>query len=313
MRLMQHKREAFWFYRYLSNFYDKLVNPLFWTESMREKSLSIVDWEGGDQLKVIDVGSGTGFTTKGIAARVPARNITCVDQSPHQMERAMVRPELEDCRFRVGDAESIPFPDDTFDRYVSAGSIEYWPNPQQGVNEAYRVIKEGGEALLIGPIEPVNPISRFIADTWMLFPPEEDYFLYFQEAGFTDVKWTYVRPHWQENERYGIAISGTKPAPGRSPKADQVAARSQMAVVEAEPDGAWLGRDVLLAGRVLVGSAAGFLFIPMALLAHVTAPLRGIESEHVEPLNKEQKAVLLGLGMVAAFFVGYKLTRRKSS
>ena len=38
---MQHKREAFWFYRYLSIFYDKLVNPLFWTEPMRDKSLSI--------------------------------------------------------------------------------------------------------------------------------------------------------------------------------------------------------------------------------------------------------------------------------
>lgn len=63
MRLMQHKREAYWFYRYLSNFYDKLVNPLFWTESMREKSLAIVDWSDADALKVVDVGSGTGFTT----------------------------------------------------------------------------------------------------------------------------------------------------------------------------------------------------------------------------------------------------------
>ena len=70
------------------------------------------------------------------------------------MERAMVKPELERCRFRLGDAENLPFEDDTFDRYVSAGSIEYWPDPQRGINEAYRVIKEGGQALMIGPIEP---------------------------------------------------------------------------------------------------------------------------------------------------------------
>jgi MPBQ/MSBQ methyltransferase len=25
-----------------------------------------------------------------------------------------------------GDAEDLPFPADSFDRYVSAGSIEYW-------------------------------------------------------------------------------------------------------------------------------------------------------------------------------------------
>jgi MPBQ/MSBQ methyltransferase len=305
---MQHKREAFWFYRYLSQFYDKLVNPLFWTARMREKALDVVDWSNSSQLKVIDVGSGTGFTTQGIASRVPARNITCLDQSPQQMERAMVKEDLQDCRFRLGDAEKLPFPDDTFDRYVSAGSIEYWPDPQRGVNEAYRVIKEGGQALLIGPIEPVNPISKFIANTWMLFPPESDYHLYFREAGFENIDWTYVRPHWQENERYGIAIVGTKPAPGRSPAYRPV--DPSAALVEANPEGGWLGRNLLLTGRVLLGSAAGFLFIPMALLAHVTAPLRGIEGE-VEPLNREQKIVLGGLGAVTAILLFRAIFRKR--
>ena len=313
MKLMQHKREAYWFYRYLSNFYDKLVNPLFWTEYMRDKALSIGKWEGGEDLSVVDVGSGTGFTTEGITKYVPAKNIICVDQSPHQMERAMQKPGLHDVRFRVGDAEHIPFPDDTFDRYVSAGSIEYWPNPQQGVNEAYRVVREDGYALLIGPIEPVNPISRFIANTWMLFPPENDYFLYMVEAGFEDIEWTYVRPHWQENERYGIAILGRKPKTGRSPNAEAVTERSQMALVEAEPQGGWLGQNLLLTSRVLVGSAAGFLFIPMALLAHVTAPIRGVQysEEEFQPLNEQQQNVLLGIGVAAAFYVGYRLMRRR--
>ena len=35
MRLIQHKREAFWFYRFLSPLYDSWVNPLFWTLDMR--------------------------------------------------------------------------------------------------------------------------------------------------------------------------------------------------------------------------------------------------------------------------------------
>ena len=305
---MQHKQEAFWFYRYLSNFYDKLVNPLFWTERMREKSLNVADWSQGKELKVVDVGSGTGFTTLGIVDRVPARNVVCVDQSPQQMERAMVKPGLEDCRFRLGDAENLPFADDTFDRYVSAGSIEYWPNPQEGINEAYRVIKEGGQALMIGPIEPVNPVSRFIANTWMLFPPESDYHLYFQEAGFENIDWTYIRPHWQQNERYGIAIVGTKPAPGKSPSRTHFS--HGRSLVEAEPRGGWLGRNVLLVSRVFVGSVAGFLFIPMALLAHVSAPLRGVEGE-VEPLNKEQKTVLIGLGAVVALGLLRVITRKR--
>ena len=31
MRLIQHKKEAYWFYRFLSLGYDDWVNPLFWT------------------------------------------------------------------------------------------------------------------------------------------------------------------------------------------------------------------------------------------------------------------------------------------
>ena len=39
MRLIQHKREAFWFYRFLSLGYDRWVNPLFWTPAMRALAL----------------------------------------------------------------------------------------------------------------------------------------------------------------------------------------------------------------------------------------------------------------------------------
>ena len=37
-----------------------------------------------------------------------------------------------------GDAEDLPFATNSFDRYLSAGSIEYWPEPQRGIKEAYR-------------------------------------------------------------------------------------------------------------------------------------------------------------------------------
>jgi MPBQ/MSBQ methyltransferase len=72
-----------------------------------------------------------------------------------------------------GDAENLPFDTDSADRYVSAGSIEYWPDPQRGIAEAYRVIKPGGLACLIGPVYPTFWLSRMMADFWMLFPTEQ--------------------------------------------------------------------------------------------------------------------------------------------
>lgn len=74
-----------------------------------------------------------------------------------------------------GDAEDLPLATDGYDRYVSAGSIEYWPDPQRGIREAYRVIKPGGLACLIGPVHPTFWLSRFFADVWMLFPTEAEY------------------------------------------------------------------------------------------------------------------------------------------
>ena len=54
-----------------------------------------------------------------------------VDQSPHQFNQAEVKPELKDVKRIIGDAENLPFDANMFDRWTSAGSIEYWPNPQQ--------------------------------------------------------------------------------------------------------------------------------------------------------------------------------------
>src|SRR3954454_23012045 len=76
--LIQHKREAYWFYRFLSLGYDRWVNPLFWTPAMRADALAEARLEAG--LSVLDAGAGTGFTTEGIVATVPAQRVTMLDQ-----------------------------------------------------------------------------------------------------------------------------------------------------------------------------------------------------------------------------------------
>ncbi|KAM0873085.1 hypothetical protein ACQ4PT_038282 [Festuca glaucescens] len=168
-RFIQHKKEAFWFYRFLSIVYDHVINPGHWTEDMRDDALEPANLYS-DELKVVDVGGGTGFTTLGIVKHVDKENVTLLDQSPHQLEKARQKEALNGVSIMEGDAEDLPFPTDTFDRYVSAGSIEYWPDPQRGIKEAYRVVKPGGLACLIGPVHPTYWLSRFFADMWMLFP-----------------------------------------------------------------------------------------------------------------------------------------------
>jgi MPBQ/MSBQ methyltransferase len=252
MGLIQHKREAYWFYRFLSLGYDRWVNPLFWTPAMRESALDEAALERGQ--KVLDAGAGTGFTTEGIVARVDAADVTMLDQSPHQLARSQTKPALAHCERVLGDAEDLPFPDDTFDRYISAGSIEYWPDPQRGIAEAYRVVRTGARALVIGPVRPANRVARALAETWMLFPAVDEYRAWMEAAGFAELRVVELAPDWYRDRRapYALAISGVKPRPGPSPAPPPRPA-------EAPP-----GRATF-AFRFVAGSAAGVLFIPIAV------------------------------------------------
>jgi MPBQ/MSBQ methyltransferase len=255
MRLIQHKREAYWFYRFLSLGYDDWVNPLFWTPEMRERALVAARLDRRD-LETLDAGAGTGFTTEGIVERVDPPHVTMLDQSPHQLARADRRPALAGVRRLLGDAEALPFADDSFDRYVSAGSIEYWPEPQRGIAEAYRVLREGGVGVVMGPVRPAARIIRALADLWMLFPSVDDYRTWFERAGFEDVQVIPVAPSWYRDTRvpYAVAVSGVA---GAGPS--EVVLAEDAESLEAP------GGHLRSALRFGVGSLAGLAFVPIAL------------------------------------------------
>nr|CAD1819798.1 unnamed protein product [Ananas comosus var. bracteatus] len=100
-RFIQHKKEAFWFYRFLSIVYDHVINPGHWTEDMRDEALKPADLYS-PRLKVVDVGGGTGFTTLGIVKHVDPKNVTIIDQSPHQLAKARQKEPLKECTIMEG-------------------------------------------------------------------------------------------------------------------------------------------------------------------------------------------------------------------
>lgn len=217
--LIQHKREAFWFYRFLSIVYDTVVNPFHWTVGMRDKSLTQAGLEERRDMVTVDVGGGTGFCTEGVVKYIDPEYVTLLDQSPHQMAKARKKDSLKGVTFVEGDAENLPFASGYADRYTSAGSIEYWPEPQRGIAEAYRVIKPGGKATIIGPVRATNAFSRFWCDLWMLFPMESEYRQWYEAAGFEDITVSYIGPEAYKGVRQhglimGLTITGTKPKNG---------------------------------------------------------------------------------------------------
>jgi MPBQ/MSBQ methyltransferase len=263
VRFIQHKAEARWFYRVVSRGYDRWINPLFWTAPMRDRALALARLDE-PALDVVDVGAGTGFATEAIVRSVAPGRVTMLDQSPDQLARARRKRALDGVAKMLGDAEALPFATDSRDRYVSTGSIEYWPDPQRAIAEAYRVLRPGGVALLAGPLRRTHPLARTLSDAWMLFPPEEDYVAWFERAGFGSIERVHVAPEWWDAnwDPYAVAIAGVKPRAGESPL-----------VLEPPADGAVPVTPARLA-RFAAGSLAGAAFIPIALWFSLRSRLR---------------------------------------
>ncbi|KAH1138848.1 hypothetical protein GLYMA_10G178600v4 [Glycine max] len=173
-------KEAFWFYKFLATtVYDHVINPWHWTEDMRDNALEHADVYDR-KVRMVDVEGGAAFTTLGIVKHVDAKNVTILDQSPHHLAKTKQKEPLKECKIIEGDAENLPFPTDYADHIFLLEGIEYWPDPQRGIKEAYRVLKIRGKACIIGPVYPTFWLSRFFADMWMNFPKEEEYLEWFK-------------------------------------------------------------------------------------------------------------------------------------
>ena len=180
MGVLEDKARARLFYKYLSQVYDT-INPFIWNEEMRDEALEWFGIEAGD--RVLDVGCGTGFATEGLLQHTD--DVWGLDQSAHQLEKAFAKFGKRDrVKFHRGDAERLPFADDSFDAYWSSGSIEYWPDPVAALREARRVTKPGGPVLVVGPDYPRTTLFSRLADAIMLFYDEAEADRMFAEAGF---------------------------------------------------------------------------------------------------------------------------------
>mgnify|MGYP000420907863 FL=1 len=180
MGVLEDKARARLFYKYLSRVYDT-INPFIWNEEMRDEALEWFGIEAGD--RVLDVGCGTGFATEGLLEHTD--DVWGLDQSAHQLEKAFGKfGKRGRVKFHRGDAERLPFADDSFDAYWSSGSIEYWPDPVAALREARRVTKPGGPVLVVGPDYPTSTAFAKLADAIMLFYDEAEADRMFAEAGF---------------------------------------------------------------------------------------------------------------------------------
>lgn len=108
---------------------------------------------------LLDVGTGPGYLLLKLHRLCPGLQLAGLDASPAMILKAtenVKRAGLSDLiEIREGFAQRLPFAADSFDAVVSTGTVHHWKDPVTGLNEAHRVLRKGGHALMYDLVSDV--------------------------------------------------------------------------------------------------------------------------------------------------------------
>lgn len=123
-----------------ANAYEQLFVPALF-QPWPPRVLAAARVQPGD--RVLDVACGTGVLTRETASRVgPSGFAAGLDASPGMLAvAARLSPEIE---WRQGTAESLPYPDASFDAAVSQFGLMFFQDRPLAVREMLRVLTPGG-------------------------------------------------------------------------------------------------------------------------------------------------------------------------
>ena len=170
--------------------------------------------------KFLDVAGGTGDVAFRIVRRQgDLADVTVCDINPAMLavgrDRAVDRGMLKGLTWTTGDAESLPFPDRSFDGYTIAFGLRNVTDIDKALRDAYRVLKPGGRfyclefskvtsapigrvydayssrALpLFGRVIAKDAESyRYLHESIRRFPPQRELARRLRGAGFANVAW----------------------------------------------------------------------------------------------------------------------------
>lgn len=117
----------------------------------------------GPGLKILDVGCGTGTTTRVIAKRAgPQAAVVGLDPAEAMLtvgRNAELDPDGAPIDWVLGSGEHLPFDDHEFDRITAQFSLRNMTDWTQGLREMIRVLKVGGELTILEMVQPVTSLG----------------------------------------------------------------------------------------------------------------------------------------------------------
>ena len=141
--------------------YDLVFGGVF--SKGRQAAIQATNKIGG---RVLEVGVGTGISLPLYGQNV---RIFGTDISEAMLEKAKKRVAEQGLKnvegLAVMDAEKLEFPDNSFDVVMAQYVLSAVPNPEAAMDEFARVVKPGGELIILTRVSADAGVRRFIEQT----------------------------------------------------------------------------------------------------------------------------------------------------
>lgn len=130
-------------YAHLAPQYDRRWS--FYVNATVQETMHRLDLNSHE--RILDLGCGTGTLIQRLLHLAPEIEIVGLDPSAEMLNIA--RQKLpKSVELQVGSADSIPFPNESFDLIISTNAFHYFRNPSQAIQEAKRVLKPNGHLVI---------------------------------------------------------------------------------------------------------------------------------------------------------------------
>lgn len=153
-------------------------------------------------MKVLDAGCGDGVLSV-LMANKGAMVIGCDFSAPNieAAKRYAAEHHIANVEFLVGDAEHLPFPDNSFDLVVSSHVLEHLPDFDKGLQELLRVTKKRAVVAIPTVLNPCSFVQ--VGKGWFWLKGPRSFLAFF--TGVLKTVWAFILGREGVNETYGGA------------------------------------------------------------------------------------------------------------
>ena len=162
-------------------------------------------------ITVADLGAGEGLVSQLIAHR--ADRVWCIDSSPRMVEvgtELAKKNGLANLTYKLGDIEHVPLPEKSVDLAILSQALHHANHPQTAVDEAFRILKPGGQLLVLDLKEHnFEKAHELYGDVWLGFK-ESVLHGFLKKSGLQKVEVTVVSREDHEPRFETLLASGVK-------------------------------------------------------------------------------------------------------